>query len=400
MANEGRLLCNWIDAYMDYTYNSEPPNSYKKWSAISTVAACLQRKCSLQWGGTLYPNLYIVLVGPSGTRKTTAMKPAQSLLRKVGVKMSPEAVTREQLIRRLRKAGESEVSETGNIVMHASLTIFSKELTVFIGYNNPTLISDLCDWYDCDDKWSYETKNMGTDDITNVWVNLIGGTTPRLLQATLTQVATGGGLTSRIIFVYEQYKGKIVVTPFMTEKEVGLEENLIHDLEAIRMMHGEFKPDESFISRWSDWYSIQGNNPPFHDPYLDDYLTRRGTHVLKLSMVFNASRTIDMVLTSEDFDRALKELMVVEKKMPMTFRGIGKNPDVDVTDRVMTTIALRGEIPFDSLLGIHYADADRDTLWRIVNTLMSLKLSDGSKFCKWKGDSITTKIIVYIPQDK
>lgn len=391
---EGRLLENWVDSYMDYTFNSEPPPSYKKWCAISTIAACLERKCSLQWDGTLYPNLYVVLVGPSGARKGTAMRPAQALLRKMGIKMSPEAVTREQLIRRIRKAGDQSITDTGSVIIHASLTIFSEELTVFLGYDNKQLMADLCNWYDCGDKWDYETKNMGQDNITNIWVNLIGATTPRLLQLTL-PYATGGGLTSRIIFVFEPRKGKRVITPFLTEKEVELEAKLLHDLEAIHMMHGEFKPDSSFLGKYSEWYNTQEDNPPFTDPRLDDYLTRRATHVLKLSMIFSASRSSDMALTSVDFDRALSELSAVEKKMPMTFRGIGESTTVAVMDRVMTTIAMRKEISFDALLGLHYADADRDTLYKIVTTLMAAEV-EGKKFCMWKNGDFKTKTIIFI----
>ena len=61
-----RKLNDWIDSYLEYTKNSEPPDLYKEWVAVSVVASILQRKCSLPWGDiTFYPNMYIILVGPS-----------------------------------------------------------------------------------------------------------------------------------------------------------------------------------------------------------------------------------------------------------------------------------------------------------------------------------------------
>ena len=396
--NEGRLLPDWIDAYMDYTKNSEPADSFRKWVAISVIGACLQRKCMLQWEGTMYPNLYVVLVGPSGSRKGTAMRPGREILESMmGINLSPEAVTREQLIRRLRKAGDTTISEGATIIGHASLTVFSEELTVFLGYNNNQLMADLCDWYDCKNRWRYETKNQGVDDIMNVWVSLIGATTPRLLETTMPQDAIGGGLTSRIIFIYQESRGRVIPTPFMTAHEVELEARLVHDLEAIKMLHGEFIPTDSFLKSWIDWYTVQHEDPPFADPRLEGYLTRRGTHVLKLSMVMNASRCGDMKLTKEDFDRALYELSLVEKNMPYVFRGIGKSDMVDVTNRVMATIARYGEITFSALLGKHYYDVDRDGLYRIVGTLTALDVDGkGGRFCMWKDNDPTKKIIVHL----
>ena len=169
---------------MEYTHNSEPPTQFREWAAIATVAAALQRKCVLQWGELerFYPNLYVVLIGPSGSRKGTAMRPALELLQELGIKMASEAITREALIRELKQANANQPDlKTGTMHLHASLTIFSPELTVFLGYQNKQLMSDLTDWYDCRDRWTYRTKGAGVDEIIGVWINLFGGTTPELI---------------------------------------------------------------------------------------------------------------------------------------------------------------------------------------------------------------------------
>ena len=62
-----RALKDWIDSYLDFVDNSEPPQMFKLWCAISVIASALERKCYLSWGTlTFYPNIYIVLVAPSG----------------------------------------------------------------------------------------------------------------------------------------------------------------------------------------------------------------------------------------------------------------------------------------------------------------------------------------------
>ena len=102
---------DWITSYLRYVDNTEPPNLYKEWVAVSVIASCLQRKCYLDWGPmTFYPNMYIVLTGPSGkARKSTAMGPGMKLLREMGVKLAAESITREALIRELKTSNATQV---------------------------------------------------------------------------------------------------------------------------------------------------------------------------------------------------------------------------------------------------------------------------------------------------
>ena len=332
-----RKLDDWVDSYLAYQKNTEPPDLYKEWVAYSVIASVLQRKCLLPWGDlTFYPNMYVVLVGPSGRcRKGTAMNP-------------------------------------GEVLLHSSLTIYSQELTVFLGYNNMALMSDLTDWYDCRDRWTYRTKNMGTDDIIGVWVNLIGATTPELIQTTLPRDAIGGGLTSRIIFVYEDKKGKLVPAPFLSPREEQLREDLILDLERIGSMRGEFKITTGFLDKYVEWYVKQSSNPPFEDARFSGYNERRANHLLKLCMILSASSSHSLAITEKEFDRAIGALKRVEKKMPMVFSGVGKSETSDVLSRVMLFVATKGETSFKEVLKNFYYDADKDAMTRIVGTLCAM----------------------------
>lgn len=371
-----RNLENWLDGFMAMVENSEPPDSYKKWIAISCVAACMQRKVYLNWGYvTFYPNMYIVLVGPPGRcRKGTAMGPGYHFLRELGIKMAAESITREALIRELKTANASQTNpETGEIFLHSSLTIYSPELTVFLGYNNLALMSDLTDWYDCRDRWTYRTKNMGTDDIVGVWVNLIGATTPDLIQSSMPLDAIGGGLTSRMIFIYEDKKGKIVPDPFIDPAIAELRVKLLQDLEQISLIQGEFRVTANFLERWVDWYTAQEHNPPFNDPRFAGYIERRPTHILKLCMIMNAMRHDGrMIITEKDFESALTLLREAEVKMPRTFGGVGESSSVRITNKVLEVLATVKVITREDLLNQFYHDADKFVLDKIIETLSGM----------------------------
>jgi hypothetical protein len=318
--------------------------------------------------------MYIVLVGPAGkARKGTAMAPAQKLLEDLDIKMAAESMTRESLIKCLAETSESIQDAEGKITFHSSLTIFSPELVVFLGQNNQNLLMDLTDWYDCRNRWTYRTKNMGTDEITGIYVNLIGATTPELIRSTLPLDAIGGGLTSRMVFVYEEKKGKIVAAPMLSKEEMELQATLRRDLERIYLMRGEFRVTQGFFDKWVEWYTAQEDNPPFVDPRFAGYIERRPNHVMKLSMILNASRTSTMIIDKTDIDRAIKILTFTERKMTNTFSGVGKSNNADVISRVMSEIAIRKQITFSQLLELFYFDADKRVLTGIVETLKEMK---------------------------
>jgi len=323
--------------------------------------------------------MYVVLVGPSGKcRKGTAMNQGMFFLREMGIKLAAESITREALIRELKQSNDTQVNvTTGDMFLHASLTIYSQELTVFLGYNNQALMADLTDWYDCRDTWTYRTKNMGTDEITGVWVNLIGATTPDLLQTTLPRDAIGGGLTSRMIFVFEQKKWRTVATPFLSKEERELRTLLVKDLERISMMAGEFKVTEGFIDRYVPWYMAYSEGPPPFDDYrFSGYFERRPTHLLKLCMICCASRTDKMEMTEADFDNALRILELTEQKMPYTFSGVGKSTTADVMQRVIGVLKVKKIMTFSALMSQFYQDVDKLMLEKLIDTLILMKQVD------------------------
>lgn len=372
-----RQCKNWIDSYLEYSHNTEPPTSYHLWSAISLISACLQRKCVLKFGSlTIYPNLYIALVGPPAARKGTAMNIAYPFLERLNIKVAAEATTRESLIQELMNSQDNDLDlKTGKRSFHCSLTIWAQELAVFIGYRQMQLISDLTDWYDCRNKWTYRTKHQGVDEILGVYVNLFGAITPDLLRATMPIDAIGGGLTSRIIFIFEWDKGKIV--PFTT-LDRRLEQKLANDLEQIRMMSGEFTFTGGMKNAFVQWYQTHEDQLPFKDAKFDGYFQRRANHMFKLCMVMCASRTNDMVITEEDFLTSLTILNEAEKNMQNTFSGIGRASHADVLSKIMAEVTMAGAqgILVSEMLSIHRGDIDAQGLERVLQTLETMNFLD------------------------
>jgi len=317
--------------------------------------------------------MYIILVAPSGIRKGTILGPGRKMLRELSdIHLAAEAITREALIREIANS-ESQmlISDTKLGPIQCALTIYSMELTVFLGQNNWQLMSDLNDWFDCTDPWTYRTKNVGTDEINGICVNLIGGTTPEFLQSALPQDAIGGGLAGRIMFVYGDKKSHVEPFPFLTKEEKDLEEDLVHDLHLIHSMHGQFTFTEEFLMKYHTWYLDSEANPPFRDKNLVPYNQRRSLHLRKLCMALSAARSNEMIINGFDFDMATALMLETEAVMPHVFAGRGRVPHTDIMNRILVYLvnSKSGELSRKQILQDYYKDITPDELDRMIATL-------------------------------
>ena len=86
-----RKLHSWIAGYEEYTSLTPAPDIYRKWAAVSCVAGALERRVWVKTNsGTLYPNLFLLFVGPPGTGKDPAINPIRELWTRVkNLKMGP-----------------------------------------------------------------------------------------------------------------------------------------------------------------------------------------------------------------------------------------------------------------------------------------------------------------------
>lgn len=381
-----RRLSDWIDTWLDYNDNTEPPVSYHLWTALSILSAAVERKVYLQWHTKIYANLYVVLVGPAGkTKKGTAMGPGLSMLRKLeSLNIAAEATTKEALVDSLKKHGDRSFqhpTDPGNIYKYSAMTVYSEELTVFLGYSNVDLMAWLCDWYDCRADWTYRTRGRGEEALSNVWVSLFGAITPALLQSTMPTDMLGGGLASRTIYVYEQNRRKKVPVPYEYNEQTQMfdliqhhafESDLFRDLETISNLTGQFRFTKEFLQFWEHWYT-KSRPPKIEDPRMETYRQRRPTHFLKLSMLLNISRCDDMLLTVEDAERAIAILEKTEERMHMTFAGMGKSDMAQLTQEIQTYIGLEKSVRYSDIVRRFHFDASHEELARIIATLVHMK---------------------------
>lgn len=367
-----RELPDWIDSYMKLVDNTEPSYLYKKWCAVSAIASALQRKCYLVWDSPTYPNFYVVLVGPSGARKGTAMAPIYEIITRVtDIKFAQDSGSSRALVSSMEESSEQIAGSDNTVSQHCSLTIFSPELAVFLSEGD-VLFQRLTDLFDCRPVWRHRTEHMGSNYIENVWLNLIGAITPSLLQDVLVQKAVGGGLASRMIFVHAFGKEKTVPYPFQYFNP-DLLEKLVNDLSLIRTLYGQFKVTEEVLKFWGEWYPESEERPPANlvNPNFEGYLQRRPKHLLKLAMIMSASRTNDMVITLDDVKSALTLLTETEKVMHFSLLNVGASEIGIIINSILTELDKKEYLTRSDVITRHYQTSDLDTVKRAISTLIA-----------------------------
>jgi len=109
-----------------------------------------------------------------------------------------------------------------------------------------------------------------------------------------------------------------------------------------------------------------------NEQVIDGYCERRANHVMKLSMIVNASRTSKMVVTRKDLERAISIIEATEVKMRNTFRGVGQLSYADILTKIMNVIGMEKCIMSSELLSRFSSDIDK---WRLDQIIESLKHS-------------------------
>lgn len=376
-----RKLPDWLNAYIEYTRETEPPLSYHIWVGISILAGALERRCVFPWGHSkIYPNLYVVLIGPSGqSRKGEAINIGKSFMQAGEFRLAAESLSKESLIRSINEANSSYVDQHGAFKLQSPINVVSEELIVFLRQKDVDLMGWLTNWYDSRDVWTYQTKHSGSDSVTGLCVNFLGGTAPDWLPSMIPQEAIGGGWTSRCIFVVEEYKGKTVPDPSLYPPDLVLKEKLEDDLLLIKDLSGEFSFTPTAKEVYKRWYADADREeklgrPPIPDPNFKGYNSRRATHIKKVCMALSASRGGDLQVTLEDFNRARMLMETAEKKMPMAFGGLGKSEFAQQTMTLIEVLKVRKTMKRSELLRLAYRDIDSWTLEKIQRCLVEMKI--------------------------
>jgi hypothetical protein len=320
-------LTDFINTFVTETDKVPSPRIFRLWSAITTVSGALERKVwTTGAGGAIYPNLFTLLVGPPASGKTMAIRQTAALWRKLkGLHLSPDNVTKASLIDVLSRSMRTVMNGSTTPYIFSALAAPVSEFGVFFTHYDMEFLSTLTHIYDSPPFHSEERRTTGKVEINKPHLVMLAGTQPDFLATFLPSEAWGQGFTSRLIMIYASRAPQFdIFSPISVNAD-----QLVPILEQIFSLKGEFVWTRSAAEELNTWNRANCPPTPQHSKLLN-YNGRRALHTVKLAMISSASRSPELVITVEDFERAKDWLLQAEKTMPDIFASMNQRSDAQV----------------------------------------------------------------------
>ena len=367
----------FLHRYLELNEGTEIPDLFALWCGISVLSAVLKRNVVLDMGVyKVFPNLYTVLVAGSGRcRKSTAIGIAESILYSmknrptiVAQKVTPEGLIDVLKREKIETGGGTLKKKSVGFVIADELSTFLNKKTYELGLA-PLLIQ----FFDCKDHFEYVTRGKGTEKIRRSCLGLLSGSTVDWIRNAIPEEAIGGGLTSRMIFVYVEKPAPPVAITYFDEDKDRLQKELIQEVEEIAKVKGKMivTPDglRLFKRIYDDFY----NKSPFYDDHiLAGYAARRNVHLLKLALILAASEKLDKI-ESRHIDTAEAALIRIEGSLDRVMGLIVMSEKGSMTEVVYKRIASTNMISRSALMSGLSRRIDK---WELDNILATLKTSN------------------------
>lgn len=337
---------NFFSLYLKYTQHTECPTFYHRWVALTSLAAWIGRDIYFPFGhAKIHANMYTMLVGLAGTKKSTAIKIGAKLLKDAGyTKFAAKKTRQEKFLIDMAEASEEYESE--NILEQnlfgasdysnrepSEVFVAADEINNFIGVGNLDFMSILGELWDLDEPYDYKLKNSKSVVIPYPTITILGGNTFVGFNKLFPPEALEQGFFSRMLFIYAEPIGRKYTIP--PDPDADIKEQLVTQLAAIKeKVRGKISIDGDAFTLLDKIYK---NWEGMDDVRFDAYENRRIVHLIKIAMLIMATRYATTI-SLQDIITASTILTYTEHLMPKALGEFGKGRNSDVTHKVMQLI--------------------------------------------------------------
>lgn len=379
-------MSDFFTNYIDYVQldASEAPANYHRWACASIIGALLGRQTWLPFGhSVIYPNQFIMLMGPPATKKGTVINIAKGLIKQAGYKrFAADRTSKERFLMDMKSFDDME-DDLEMLVMDAPSEsyIMAGEFVDFIGQSDIGFLMTLTNLWD--NGASYEHKKITGKSVIvkDPTVNLLGGSTAATFQIAFPPETIGTGSLSRFILVNGEPSGNKIAWP---EPEDELKKALLvkHIRDIKDKVMGPMSLTTGAKQLGADIYR---NAIPVDDARFSHYMQRRHIHMIKLAIILAASR-LSKEIEVIDIVRANTMLAAADKKMPKALGEFGASRYSDATNKIL------------DFLNARLKPADTKELWKVVqkdlnkpselnDILLNLKTADKIQVVSMMGKS-------------
>ena len=331
----------FLRRYVDYTSHSEAPLAYHTFSALCAVGCIINRRVWFNMGYyKLYPTLGIIILGPSGIKKTSATNIAIDLLQQTGlVKVYSEKLTPEALIDSMR--GDEAVG-----------LIYAPEMTVFLNKQkyNEGLVQLITRFMDCPDFWKSETIGRGERVVKNVAISSLMCSTLDWFIRSTPEDSFGGGFIARNLLIVQNASARC--EPIPTPGDDSIRSRLVADLAAIHELSGEATLEYAALEHYKDWYNTDHQiqvAKPDHD-MLATYYNRKPDHIKRVAICLHVIEHHDLAVCDHCFDRAIRLINWSEQFLPAMLEQMFKSQVGEAAEMILRIVRNAGKISHSDLV--------------------------------------------------
>ena len=281
--------------------------------------------------------MYIMLTAHPGVGKTRTINEGRHYVQALPeFHLAPISMTFASMVDSLVKAKRVLIRPQEDPLEYNSMFICVDELGAFIHKYDNEMIDGLSHFYD---PGPYQQVRRTSDihiKIKSPQINILCGSTPQNLTELMPDKAWGQGFTSRLVMIFSDER--ILGDDFADQDEIYSPE-LAADLAIINGLVGQFEVTEAYRQCVNNWRAL-GEPPIPNHPKLIHYVTRRRTHLYKLSMVSAIDKSNALILTRDDFNRAMSWLLEAESTMIEIFKAGATNADAQAMDEILHYIQI------------------------------------------------------------
>jgi hypothetical protein len=352
---------SFVDNYVAHIPDSEVPDVWNPWMAIFSLATVSAGRVWFDNGSRLMTDIYVMMIGPSGSGKDTAAKPMLTLLGLMGdtVHYMDGTITKAAL--------HDELTE------HHCMSVIATEMLNSYGSNDvgQEFFRAMTAYYNVSDRLIRERtrthgdKILGTPD-NSLCINWLVGTTMDWLRPMIQHEHVRGGLLGRMLIVQGTPTKKRIPRRKMPADIDIRRGKLIDHLTSIatstpRPM--DFNTKAARIQH--DWY-MSRTEPD--DPDLDSWWRRENDNITKLSMLMALSdNPYATVITEKDWTRSYDMVTKLFHDLPNLLNDLPNSPNAQSFRMVKEHLDRSGVLNLKDL----YIRMQRYGIWsRTVDTVL------------------------------
>ena len=366
----------FIKDFLVANEGTECPDIYFVWSAYGILSAVIGPKVYLDiqlrnaWIG---PDVYILLVGLSGGRKTYALDQAFEMIREA----APDTVfagdneTYQGVISFLTHENQERqfIDENGEVVRYRPYCIINDELMEYIQNNPVGMVTFLTKIYG-KRHYIYKLKHEELV-LERPYVMMLSCTTPDWLTDQLKTKQFAEGYGRRTIIVCNE----TIIRKRPVRTSVGDEAHLrcVVRLQEIQKLVGPFKlTNDGEKWFWDDWYVKQ---PTPDDKFMRNWSSTEHINALKIALLTSLSESDDLIITKPHLQLAVSLLEDVKKELPMVTQLMGRSEATMATSTLLRVVRNHGGKILEQELKISTIKEFKDTTeqWKVLEFLRGTK---------------------------